>query len=365
MLLQIVVPQGETVEVGTLLAWIGETGEEIEGEATPQAAAPAAIEPKERMATPTAAAAPAQNGPSQVPVRAYAGRVSPVVGRIAAEHKVDLNRVPGSGRDGRITKKDILAYVDQRDREATAGPNSVTAATTRPAARAEAPAVAGELVPLTNIRRSIAEHMVRSKQTSPHVTTVFDVDFTAVFAHRAANKEAFGRDGVNLTYTAYIVAAMVQAVKAYPIVNSSWTDEGILIKREINIGVATAIANGLIVPVIKSAEGLNLLGLARAVNDLADRARDNKLRPDEVQGGTLSLTNHGVSGSLFATPIINQPQTAIVGVGKVEKRVKVIDDAIAIRPMAFASLTFDHRILDGATADHFMSAFKETLEGWK
>jgi 2-oxoglutarate dehydrogenase E2 component (dihydrolipoamide succinyltransferase) len=206
--------------------------------------------------------------------------------------------------------------------------------------------------------------MVSSKQTSPHVTTVFDVDFTAVTAHRAANKAAFSADGANLTFTAYIVQAIVQSLKAQPIVNSTWTDNGILVKKELNIGIATAIPEGLIVPVIKNADGLSLLGLARSVNDLSERARNGRLKPDEVQGGTFTLTNHGISGSLFATPIINQPQCGILGMGKIEKRVKVIDDAIAIRPMAYASLTFDHRILDGATADIFMSAFKAALENW-
>jgi 2-oxoglutarate dehydrogenase E2 component (dihydrolipoamide succinyltransferase) len=223
---------------------------------------------------------------------------------------------------------------------------------------------AGDVLPLTNIRKSIAEHMVRSKKISPHVTTVFDVDFSAVMAHRAENKAVFARDGANLTLTVYILSAIVQALKAHPTVNSSWSDEGIVLKKEINVGMATAIEDGLIVPVIKKADSFSLLGLARAVNDLAERARNNQLEPDEVQGGTFTLTNHGVSGSLFATPIINQPQCGILGMGKVEKRVKVIDEAIAIRPMAYASLTFDHRILDGASADGFMSTFKEILENW-
>ncbi len=207
--------------------------------------------------------------------------------------------------------------------------------------------------------------MVRSKQTSPHVTTVFEFDFSAVAAHRKANKDAFARDGVRLTFTAYIVAATIQALKTYPMVNSSWSDEGILLKREINIGMATAIDDGLIVPVIKHADGLNLLGLARTINDLADRARNKQLKPDEVRGGTFSLTNHGTTGSLFATPIINQPQCGILGIGAIVKRVKVIDDAIAIRPLAFVSFTFDHRILDGAAADNFVVAIKGQIEGWR
>jgi 2-oxoglutarate dehydrogenase E2 component (dihydrolipoamide succinyltransferase) len=206
--------------------------------------------------------------------------------------------------------------------------------------------------------------MVRSKRTSPHVTTVFEVDFSAVSAHRADNKARFAQDGARLTFTAYVVSAIVQSLRAHPIVNSSWTDGGIKLHDQINVGMATAVDDGLIVPVLKRADGLSLLGLARAINDLATRARAKELLPDEVQGGTFTLTNHGTSGSLFATPIINQPQCAILGLGKIEKRVKVIDDAIAIRPLAYASLTFDHRILDGATADYFMSTFKDALENW-
>jgi 2-oxoglutarate dehydrogenase E2 component (dihydrolipoamide succinyltransferase) len=214
------------------------------------------------------------------------------------------------------------------------------------------------------MRRAIAGHMVRSKQTSPHATTVFEFDFSAVARHRDENKKQFLQDGARLTFTIYIVAAVVEALKQHPLANSVWTDEGILLKRPINIGIAVAIPDGLIVPVIKGADGLNLLGLARNINDLVKRARSKALKPDEVQGGTFSITNHGTSGSLLATPIINQPQAGILGIGKIEKRVKVIDDAIAIRPLAYASFTFDHRILDGATADAFISSVKEKIENW-
>ena len=215
------------------------------------------------------------------------------------------------------------------------------------------------------MRRAIAEHMVRSKHTSPHVTTVFEFDFTAVAQHRAAHKAQFARDGVNLTFTAYIVAATVEALKQHPMVNSTWTNAGVELKRQINVGMAAAIDDGLIVPVIKGADGLNLLGLARTINDLTERARRKQLQPAEVQGGTFSITNHGTSGSLFATPIINQPQCGILGVGKIEKRVKVIHDAIAIRPLAYVSFTFDHRILDGKTADDFVSSIKNVIERWQ
>jgi 2-oxoglutarate dehydrogenase E2 component (dihydrolipoamide succinyltransferase) len=207
--------------------------------------------------------------------------------------------------------------------------------------------------------------MVMSKRTSPHVTTVMEADLNRILAHRQANKDGFARDGINLTFTAYFVAATVNALKDFPIVNSTWKEEGILIQPEINIGMATSLGeSGLIVPVIKNADGLSLLGLARAVNDLAQRARTRQLKPEEVKGGTFTITNHGISGSLFATPIINQPQCGILGIGTIQKRVIVIEDAIAIRPMVYLSLTFDHRILDGATADYFLARVVESLEKW-
>ena len=212
--------------------------------------------------------------------------------------------------------------------------------------------------------------MVDSRRTSPHVTTVMEVDFSSVIAHRKANKEAFVRDGVKLTFTPYFVAATVAALKAYPIANSSWSEEGIILHKDINIGMATSLGeDGLIVPVIKNAERLSLLGLAQTVNDLAERARAKKLKPDEVRDGTFSITNHGVSGSLFAMPIINQPQVAILGVGAIQKRVVVITDdsgadMIAIRPMLYLTLTFDHRILDGAIADYFLADVVRGLREW-
>jgi 2-oxoglutarate dehydrogenase E2 component (dihydrolipoamide succinyltransferase) len=208
--------------------------------------------------------------------------------------------------------------------------------------------------------------MVGSKRTSPHVTTVMEADLSKVVAHRASHKPVYAREGVTLTYTAYFIAAIAAALKFHPEVNSSWTDEGIRLHREINVGMATALdgGDGLIVPVIKGADRLSLLGIARQINDLAQRARNRNLQPDEVRGGTFTLTNHGISGSLFATPIINQPQCGILGVGAMEKRVVVIDDAIAIRPMVYISLTFDHRILDGANADHFLARVKANLESW-
>jgi 2-oxoglutarate dehydrogenase E2 component (dihydrolipoamide succinyltransferase) len=215
------------------------------------------------------------------------------------------------------------------------------------------------------MRKLIAEHMVRSATTAPHVTTVFEADLSAVLAHQAAHQAAFARDGVTLTLTAYFVAATVAALRAVPLVNSQWAGDQILLKREVNIGLAVSLTEGLIVPVLKRADEKSLLGLAREINDLARRARANALKPDEVQGGTFTITNHGVSGSLLATPIINQPQTGILGVGVMQKRVVVINDAIAIRPMIYLTLTFDHRVLDGATGDRFMRALVETLTSWR
>jgi len=195
---------------------------------------------------------------------------------------------------------------------------------------------------------------------------VMEVDLKRVVEHRKANKESFARDAVNLTFTAYFVSAVVAALRDYPIVNSSWSDEGIRVHRQINVGMATSMGEaGLIVPVIKNADTLSLLGLAGAINDLATRARNRQLKPDEVKGGTFTITNHGTSGSLFATPIINQPQCGILGVGVIQKRVVVIEDAIAIRPMAYLTLTFDHRILDGAIADYFLGKVVEYLQNWK
>lgn len=294
--------------------------------------------------------------------------LSPVVRKLASEHNLDVSRIRGTGEGGRVTKADVEAALANGSAYA---PLQFAA----PAAQAAAPkpqfppafpeAIPGTVMKLNPVRRAIAEHMVRSKHTSPHVTTVMEVDMSRVGAHRAANKAAFAQQGVNLTFTAYFVNAIVAACNAYPIVNSSWSDEGVAVHGAINIGIATALEpDGLIVPVVKNAGSLTLLEMARAVNDLSGRARGKQLKTDEVQGGTITLTNHGTSGSLFATPIINQPQCAIIGTGAIQKRAVVIDDAIAIRPMAYTTLTFDHRILDGAVADYFLGTIKFTLEHW-
>jgi 2-oxoisovalerate dehydrogenase E2 component (dihydrolipoyl transacylase) len=225
-----------------------------------------------------------------------------------------------------------------------------------------------ELLPISPMRRSIAEHMVRSRRTAPHVTTVFEVDLSRIVAHRERRTADFERQGVKLTYTAYFVQAAAAGLRAVPVVNGSYAESGIVVHQRIQIGLAVALEDGLIVPVIRDADEKNLLGLARAVNDLSARARARRLKPDEAQGGTFTITNHGVGGSLFATPIINQPQAAILGIGAIQKRAVVIShagvDAIAIRPMCYLSLTIDHRLLDGATADQFLTVIKGFLESY-
>jgi len=315
--------------------------------------------------------APAASPAAERPARRNAF-ISPVVARLSAENGIDLARVTGTGLEGRITKKDIervvnAGGVDPLVAAPLPGQGSAPAQPAGPAGPVEAYAhmTPGTIMKLSPVRRSIAKHMRQSVDISPHVTTVMEADMSAVWAHRAANKAAFAADGTNLTFTAYFVAAVVKALKAYAIVNSSWSEEGVVLHKEINIGMAVSMdADGLIVPVIRNADSLSLLGASRAVNDLAERARTKQLNPEEVRGGTFTITNHGTSGSLFATPIINQPQCGILGTGAIQKRAVVINDAIAIRPMAYISLTFDHRILDGAVADYFLGTVKNTLEGW-
>jgi pyruvate/2-oxoglutarate dehydrogenase complex dihydrolipoamide acyltransferase (E2) component len=372
-LLDILVPEGTLVQAGTLLAWIGS-----EQEAIPESA-PTAIRP-EPIATASTAGIPLKTAVT-VPgfvQRDSLGFISPVVSKIAQEYHIDLTQVNGTGQGGRITKKDVMTYVEGlRQAPATVQPVAPVVSEAQPPmeplpkpAVIPASEAGDELLPLSLVRRAIAEHMVISKHTSPHVTTVMEADLSRVVAHREANKADFARDGANLTYTIYFASAVVTALKASPQVNSSWGEQGILIHRQINIGIATSLGEeGLIVPVIKNADGLSLLGLARQVNDLANRARMRKLQPDEVKGGTFTITNHGISGSLLATPIINQPQCAILGVGAIQKRVVVRDegnlkDAILVRPMVYLTLTFDHRILDGASADNFLAKVVKSLENW-
>jgi 2-oxoglutarate dehydrogenase E2 component (dihydrolipoamide succinyltransferase) len=382
-ILKLLVEEGDTVEVGTVIAMIGEVGEEVADDPQPEPAA---------VTAPPTAAAPVGNGSrtngAVEPGGRGGDRISPVVARIASEHNVNLNEVPGTGRYGRVTKKDILAYVEGRQAEsapaAVATPTQpATQPTPEPKVAApvhvaqdlsdhthKAPPAAGrpgEVVKLSRRRKLIADHMVESKlKTAPHVTTVFEADMSAVVAHRKAHKPEFAQRGINLTYTAYFIAAAAQALATHPMVNSRFTDEGIYLDPNINIGMAVAVDEGLIVPVVKHVDELSLAGIARRVNDLAKRGRSGDLKADEIRGGTFTITNHGVSGSLFATPIINQPQTGILGVGAMVKRVVVLDDdTMGIRPMIYLTLTFDHRVLDGAGADFFVAEIKSILENWQ
>jgi len=361
VLLAILVEEGAVVTVGTTLAWIGKEGEQIPGEDEPSAmqfSTPPA-NGEEIPLQPVETESPGKS--SETGRNKNFGFISPVVKKISQEQNVDLRKITGTGLRGRITKKDVLTYLETSQQI----PQDMSPGTFTKKELQAPQVIPGDLLPHTIVRRSIADHMVKSKQDSPHVSTVMEADLNRVVAHRSSNKEAFSRDGVNLTFTAYFISAAVIGLKSHPIVNSSWLQDGIQIHKQINFGMATSLGDaGLIVPVIKNADQLSLLGLARTINDLASRARKNALEPDEVQGGTFTITNHGTSGSLFATPIINQPQAAILAVGAIQKRVTVIEDAIAIRPMVYLTLTFDHRILDGAVADHFLSSVVESLENW-
>jgi len=369
VLLEIRVPEGETVKVGTLIALIGAPGEKIP-EAQPaapthSAAPPVAKQPASKPDGQRSGDAPgrADDRSSAAPAGAAskATRLSPVVARLASEHGINIAQIQGSGESGRVTKHDIEKFIAQRA-SAPAQPEAQHAAQPARQDSGQAGMANEELVPLTPMRKAIAEHMLRSVQTSPHVTTVFEVDMSKVAAHRAAHKEEFSRQGADLTYTTYFTEAVARVLREQPVINSSFSDKGIIQKKAINIGLAVALETGLIVPVLKNADELNLLGVARAVNDLARRAREQKLSPADVQGGTFTITNPGTGGSLFGTPIINQPQAAIMGIGAIVKRPVVIDDAIAIRPMVYLSLSFDHRILDGVGGDRFLSAVKRYLE---
>ena len=290
--------------------------------------------------------------------------------KIARENNVDISQLQGTGVSGRVTKNDILDYIQQPS--GGEAPSPVQPSAPAPPRTGEAPVLqkpAGEAIrlePLSLMRKKIAQHMVLSKQTSAHVTTVFEVDFTNVEKLRRQYKDSYAERGVKLTYLPFIVQAVIVALREFPIVNASMDENNIIYHRDLNIGIAVALDWGLIVPVVKNADEKNVLGLARAVSDLGERARTKKLSPDEVQGGTFTITNPGIYGGLFGTPIINQPQVAILGVGGVKKRPVVIEtkegDFIAIRSMCILSLTFDHRLIDGAVADQFMARVRQFIE---
>ncbi len=266
---------------------------------------------------------------------------SPAVRQLAKEHGIDLSQMKGTGVGGRVTKKDVLDFIAGGE------------AQTKVAARGGESSMGEEIRLFTQMRKTIADRMVKSKHTSAHVTTFFEADFSSI---------AKFREGRNLTYLPFVIRATTKTLKDFPIMNSSWGEQGIVVKKDIHVGIATALEEGLLVPVVRYADRKGLTQLANEIGDLAERARSKKLSPEEVQGGTFTITNHGGFGSLFSTPIIHQPQIAILGIGAIQKRTVVIDDAIAIRLMGYLSLSFDHRVIDGATADQFMIKLKQYLE---
>ncbi|MDE3154815.1 MAG: 2-oxo acid dehydrogenase subunit E2, partial [Acidobacteriota bacterium] len=320
------------------------------------------------------AAAPAP-APAPVPAAPAAGaskddvrrqRSSPLVRKIAQEHNVDIQQIAGSGIGGRVTKHDILGYLQARPAGAPAPAAAPAAAA--PAATGHIPAFqpgeAVEIEPMSVMRKKIAEHMVLSKRTSAHVYSVFQVDFTHVDRIRQAKKGDYERLGAKLTFLSFIAKAAVDALRSWPVINASLDGDNIVYHRNVNLGIAVALDWGLIVPVVKGADEKNILGLSRSIADLASRARTKQLKPEEVQGGTFTITNPGNFGAQFGLPIINQPQVAIMGVGSIEKKPVVINDAIAIRTMGYLTLGYDHRLVDGAVADQYMALVKQTIENF-
>jgi 2-oxoisovalerate dehydrogenase E2 component (dihydrolipoyl transacylase) len=376
VLLEIATPEGATVPVGTLLARIGEPGE-VAVSSTPEADVGATA-----TTVTTDAPEPAR------PRRADGPPITPVVARLAAEYGIDLSQIRGTGAGGRVSKKDVLRYIEERQKAAATPPSAPVAPPPplpTPVAPPSQPTPAAPptpprtpvaqplpddalLTPLTTMRRVIADHMVRSLRDAPQATTVFEVDMGRVLTHRERYRSSFEQQGIRLTVTAYIAQVVATALRRVPALNTRFTDDGIITYRRIHIGIAVALDDGLIVPVLRDADEKSLAGIARALNDLTERARMRRLQPDETEGGTFTISNHGIGGSLFATPILNRGQSGILGVGAIVRRPVVIthqgSDAIVIRPMCYLSLTFDHRACDGATADAFLAAVKDALEAY-
>jgi 2-oxoglutarate dehydrogenase E2 component (dihydrolipoamide succinyltransferase) len=387
--------EGDTVEVNTVVAVLDGAG----AGAAPSAPAPAPAVAEQSTPAPSVAeqsppqqAAPVEPPPPPAPPPAPTGaaatvedlrrtKSSPLVRKIAQEHNVDISKLEGTGLSGRVTKNDILSFIESGAPAPTAAPQAKPAAPTTaapapaPQAPAELPAppppkpqMGDRVEQMSVMRKKIAEHMVLSRRTSAHVTTVYEIDMTRVAKLREQHRDSFyERTGTKLTFMPFIFEAVNKGLRKFPIFNAQVSGEQIIYKQDINLGMAVALDWGLIVPVIKRADDLSISGLARAANDLADRARTKQLKPDEVTGGTFTITNPGVFGGLFGTPIINQPQLAILGVGKIEKRPKVLtspdgDDFLAIRWMAYFALSFDHRVIDGADAERFLAFVKDQLE---
>ncbi len=367
VLTEIKVKEGETVPVNSVVAVIGEAGS---GAAKTDGSGMSEL-PEAAVGQPEAAAvgSAAHDDVAAPPVSKddlRRQKSSPLVRKIAREHNVDIHQINGTGISGRVTKSDILEFI-QSGTTAPGAPAGQARPTPQPGP-AFRPGERVEIVPMTVMRRKIAEHMVLSAHTSPHVYSVYEVNFGRLAQLREKKKGDYERAGGKLTYTALIARVVVDALRAFPMVNASIDGDNIVYKKDINLGIAVALDQGLIVPVIKQADEKNLLGLSRAIEDLAARARSKKLNPDDVQGGTFTITNPGVFGAVYGLPLINQPQVAILGVGGIEKRAVVIDDAIAIRPTCHLSLGYDHRLIDGADAGRFLSFIKERLEkfdeGW-
>jgi pyruvate dehydrogenase E2 component (dihydrolipoamide acetyltransferase) len=344
----------------------------------PAASTPHKVEVKtlvkkgETAGAPKTAPAPGQSGDGATAEELRRTKSSPLVRKIAEEHGIDIKRLEGTGMSGRVTKNDILSFIESGSPapQTAAAPAKAQPAPAAPAQPAPAikPGDGDRVEQMSVMRKKIAEHMVLSRRTSAHVSTVYEVDMTKIAKLREENREAFlERTGTKLSFMPFIFKAVTDAIRKFPIFNSQVSGDQIIYKRDINLGMAVALDWGLIVPVIKRADDLSISGLARAANDLADRARTKQLKPDEVAGGTFTITNPGVFGGLFGTPIINQPQVAILGVGKIEKRAKVLtstdgEDYIAIRQMAYFALSFDHRVIDGSDAEKFLAYIKERLE---
>jgi 2-oxoisovalerate dehydrogenase E2 component (dihydrolipoyl transacylase) len=368
-LVRISVPEGTTIPIGTEIGVIELAGADA-NTAVAAAAAPAPAAEAPVAVGAAAATAPADGQPGR--------RLSPAVRRLAEEHGVDPTQIAGSGEGGRVTRDDVLAFLEKQPAAAAAAvpavaPPAPAPPTPAPARdRATSPARGegrdedgDQLVRVTAVRRSIAEHMTRSLATSPHAWTLQEVDVTALVRYREAEKEGFRqRHGVPLTYLPFVAQVVCDALREVPFLNSTWTDEGIVLKRAINMGIAVAIPDGLIVPVVRDADRLGFTDLTRAINDLAERARGKQLKPDEVAGGTFTLNNTGATGSVASQPIINQPQAAILTTESIVRRPVVIGDGIAIRHVMNTCLSFDHRIIDGMMAGGFLGFIKQRLEDW-
>ena len=374
VLTDIKVKEGETVAVNSVVAEIGQASE-VRGagptETDVSEAEPAVAEQQpdgQRTPAPTPADKTAAVAASEQPSDNGRRRSSPLVRRIAKEHNVDIAEIAGSGIGGRVTKHDILGYIEQggvRPRQSRM-PGAGEPGKGEPARSARPvqvrPSGADRIEKLSVMRKKIAEHMVLSKRTSAHVHSVFHVNFSTIEKLRQEKRAEYEQAGVKLTYMAFIARVVVEALHRHPILNASIDGENVVYKKDINLGIAVALDEGLIVPVIRNADEKNILGLSRAIADVAERARAKRLNPDDVHGGTFTITNPGQSGVQFGMPIINQPQVAILGVGTIEKRPVVIDDAIGIRTMAYLTLGYDHRLVDGAVADEFMADVKQRLE---